>query len=167
MSYVEMKSEVLVICKRREERRMQVSQQVGQTLLQLSLNLPIYDKLLPGANGLFAWGLQQILERLPQVSSCSHGLDRLGPWALLGAVTCADALKKQAVALENSRPAGVLLDIDVYDQQGRKLERQSLDLPPRRCLICQQSMIECRRNNTHSSAELKARSKKLLAPFRT
>jgi holo-ACP synthase len=167
MSYIEMNAESLASYKRREERREQVSQQVGQTLVQLSLNLHFHDKLPTSANGLFVWGLRQMLEVLPQVDSCAHGFDRLGPWALLGAATSAETLKQQAVALENDQPAGVLLDIDVYDQQGLKLERQALNLPLRRCLVCQQPLVECLHNSTHSSAELKARSKRLLAPFRT
>ena len=159
-------TEIVEIYKQRDQRRLQVFQQGKQNLVQISLKLPDKHQLPAGANGLFAWGLRQILELLPQLESCAHGHDRLGPWALLGTAIDARTLKRQAVALENASPAGVLLDIDIYNQQGEKLARKSLDLPQRRCLICQQAALDCLQKNNHTSAELKLRVNKLLAPFK-
>lgn len=167
MLNAEMDSELFELYKLREQRRLQVSQQVGQTLVQLSLKLPVYAKLPSGADGLFAWGLRQLLELLSQIESCSHGHDRLGPWALLGTSIAADRLKRQTVELENAHPAGLLLDIAVYDRDGYEYKRQGLGLPQRKCLICAEPAHDCLNGNRHSQAELKARTKKLLAPFRS
>lgn len=166
MANGEMISEILEIYKLREQRRFQVSHQVGQTLVQLSLNLPANAKLPPGANGLFSWGLKQVLELLAQIESCSHGQDLLGPWALLGTSIDADTLKRQAVVLENSHPAAVLLDVDIYDRNGRKFTREFLGLPQRRCLICHESARDCQRMKRHAQTELNSRTNKLLASFR-
>jgi len=162
----EMEKALIDIYQLREQRRLRVTEQIGQPLVQLSLNLPLGRQLPAGADGLFAWGLRQMLDFMPQLLSCAHGHDRLGPWALLGTANDAETLKRQAVALENAHPAGTLLDIDVYDQDGQKLLRKDLLLPARQCPICHELEAECRRAERHSSTELKTRIKKLLAPFR-
>ncbi len=166
MPYEKLRSELLEVRVAREQRRLQSSSYQDQTLVQLSLNIPGPDKVPPGAEKLFGWGLRQVLELLPLVESCSHGNDLLGPWALLG--TCQDAklLKQQVIDLEAATPAGRLLDIDVYDRHGRQLGRGELGLPARTCLICERPAVDCIRQYAHSQPELKARIDELLSPFR-
>ena len=48
----------------------------------------------------------------------------------------AAALKQLTVEMEEHCEIGRLLDLDVLDPRGEKMERQSLGLMPRRCLIC-------------------------------
>ena len=167
MPYEKLKLELLQAREKREERRLQTSQHIDQTLVQLSLNIPGPDKVPPGAERLFSWGLRQVLELLPLVESCSHGHDKLGPWALLGTCQNARQMKRQAVALEKATAAGRLLDIDVYDHHGRQLGRKELDLPPRNCLICMCPAVDCMREQRHSPKELKVQIDELLNPFRS
>jgi holo-ACP synthase CitX len=162
----ELTTELKDLYQLREQRRFKAHQQSAGTLLQLSLNLPVFENLPAGANALFAWGLRQVLEFLPDVESCSHGHDRLGPWALLGSSEKPQVLKQQAVILETALKAGALLNIDIYDFQGDKLQRGALKLPPRRCILCDNSAADCLTANAHTGTELKARCKKLLASFR-
>ena len=166
MPYAKLRAELLAVREQRELRRVQTGQQSEQTLVQLSLNLPGPDKQPAGTEQLFGWGLRQTLELLPLVESCSHGYDLLGPWALLG--TCEDArqMKQQAVALESSTPAGRLLDIDVYDHNGRQLGRNELGLPARTCLICNRPAVDCIRQQSHNFAALKVCIDDLLSAFR-
>ena len=166
MPYEKLRVELLQVRELREQRRQQASQCMAQTLIQLSLNIPGADKCPPGAEQLFGWGLRQVLELLPLVESCSYGDDLLGPWALLGTCQNSRQMKRQTVALENATVAGRLLDIDIYDPEGRQLGRSELRLPPRRCLICDNAAVDCIRQQLHSPYELKVRIDELLAPFR-
>jgi len=166
MPYEKLRTELLDVRVAREQRRMQTSSYLDQTLVQLSLNIPGSDKVPPGAERLFGWGLRQVLELLPLVESCSHGNDLLGPWTLLGTRQEARLMKQQVIDLEVSTPAGRLLDIDVYDRHGLQLGRSELGLSPRTCLLCDRPAVDCIRQHAHSPDELKARIDELLSSFR-
>ncbi|SHJ05659.1 holo-ACP synthase [Malonomonas rubra DSM 5091] len=167
MPYEKLRLELLQARQQREERRLQTCQHIDRTLIQLSLNIPGPDKVPPGAERLFGWGLRQVLELLPLVESCSHGHDKLGPWALLGTGQNASQMKRQAVALEKATAAGRLLDIDVYDHRGRQLGRRELGLPARSCLICDCPAVDCMREQRHSEKQLKVKIDELLSTFRS
>ena len=166
MSYAKLRTELLTVREQRELRRVQTSKYLDQTLVQLSLNLPGPNKLPPGAQELFNWGLRKVLELLPLVKTCSHGNDPLGPWALMGTCQEPRLLKTQAIDIEVASPMCRLLDIDVYTQMGQQIGRNELGLPARSCLICEQPAVVCIRQQSHSSNELKVRIDELLAPFR-
>ena len=166
MPYEKLRTELLATREHREQRRLQISKYLNQTLIQLSLNIPGPDKLPPGAEKLFGWGLRQVLELLPLVESYSHGADQLGPWALLGTGQNSRQMKRQTVALENATAAGRLLDIDVYQPDGQQLGRKELGLKARPCLICGAPAVDCIRLQRHPPAELKERIDELLKSFR-
>lgn len=167
MQYAELQTKLLEVREQREQRRLKIYRHLQQPLVHMSLNIPGSNKLPPGAEKLFSWGLRQVLELLPLVESCSHGHDLLGPWTLLGTDRDAKQIKLQTVALENATAAGRLVDIDVYDHFGRQLGRRELGLPARPCLICGEPAVDCMRQQLHSEKELKARTNALLKSFRT
>lgn len=167
MPYEKLRADLLLVREQREQRRMQASRYMDQTLICLSLNIPGPEKQPPGAEKLFGWGLRQVLELLPLVESCSHGHDLLGPWALLGTCQNSRQMKRQAVALEHAMQAGRLLDIDVYDPEGCQVGRRELGMPARPCLICDCAAVDCMRRQQHCPTELKARVDELLKPFRS
>jgi holo-ACP synthase len=77
-----------------------------------------------------------------------------GPEALWVVDADALAVKRALVALEDRHPLGRLWDADVIAPDGRGLSRQQLDLPARRCLICDQPAHACARSGAHALAEL-------------
>lgn len=166
MPYAKLRTELLVAREQRELHRAQASQFVGQTLVQLSLNLPGSDKDPPGAQTLFNWGLRKVLELLPLVENYFCRNDMLGPWALIGTCLEPQRMKIQAIDVENSTPASRLLDIDVYDWTGQQVGRKELGFPARSCLICEQPAVVCIRQQAHSQQELRVRIYELLVPFR-
>jgi len=167
MQYAKLKTKLLAVREQREQRRLHIHSHLQQPLVQISLNIPGPNKMPPGAEKLFSWGLRQVLDLLPSVESCSHGHDLLGPWTLLGTDRNAELIKQQTVELENETPAGRLIDIDIYDHNGRQLGRRELGFPPRRCLVCGEPAVDCIRQQRHSEKELKARINALLKPFRS
>ncbi len=64
------------------------------------------------------------------------------------------SLKRLAVELEEHCEFGRLLDMDVLDPAGRKLDRTSLGLGERRCLICGGPAHACARSRAHTVEEL-------------
>lgn len=89
-----------------------------------------------------------------------------GPIAILAVDAPADTLKQLAVEVEEISAHGRLLDIDVFDIDGRQVDRVSRGLTLRRCLVCEESAVECMRSRRHSSDDLVAAARNLLACFR-
>ena len=72
------------------------------------------------------------------------------------------ALKEIAIELEQTQPIGRLFDMDVLDISGEKIDRESLGISRRQCLICQQDAYICAGRRTHSLEELQDRTGFLL-----
>ena len=64
------------------------------------------------------------------------------------------AIKKIAMILESQDEFGRLLDIDVYDSFGQCLSRGELNLPTRKCFICDEPAFICGRTRKHTTQEL-------------
>ena len=125
--------------------------------VMLSLNLPGPAKTGARAERLFEYGEKALLEAL-RVHSSVRGCDELGPFALYRSGLHATQLKRLAINLESTHPAGRLLDIDIFDHLGRQLGRDELHIPPRSCLLCGEPALACIHAKRHSSIELMRRA---------
>jgi len=85
-----------------------------------------------------------------------------GPEGLLAIAAPAHDIKLAAIALEHTHALGRLWDIDVLTPEGEILSRRHFALPPRRCLLCEQSAAACARGKTHSLSRLLAHMEVLL-----
>jgi holo-ACP synthase CitX len=74
-------------------------------------------------------------------------------------------LKRICIELESVAPFARLIDADVYDPHGTAVDRATLGLLPRPCLVCEAPARECIRLGRHAGAELTRRVHELLAPF--
>jgi holo-ACP synthase len=136
----------------------------GAALLAVSLAIPGAEKEPPGALELFAWALVQAVTRLPGARPLHSGGDALGPFGLLLVpAAAAAAVKRTCLAIEGARPAARLVDLDVYDPDGRQLDRAALGLPPRACLCCTAPAHECIRAARHPLPDVLARVHALLS----
>ncbi|WP_319371044.1 citrate lyase holo-[acyl-carrier protein] synthase [uncultured Ilyobacter sp.] len=59
-------------------------------------------------------------------------------------------IKKSAVELEETHSLGRLVDIDVYRQASESISRLQLNLPKRKCFICEEDAHVCVRSRAHS-----------------
>ncbi len=73
-------------------------------------------------------------------------------------------LKKQMMELEDS-VEGRLFDIDVFDENAKQITRSSLNLEPRKCLLCSEMAKACARNQTHPYEELIEETNKIINDF--
>jgi holo-ACP synthase CitX len=135
----------------------------GRTLVALSLAIPGADKQPPGAGALFAWAAAEVGRAFPGARLLDTSEDALGPFALWAAPGAAADAKAGCTAIEASRPAARLVDLDVYSPEGASIDRASLHLPPRACLCCDEPARECILLARHGFPELVHRALGLLA----
>jgi holo-ACP synthase len=150
----------------------------------VSVGIPGPDKQPAGVDAVFASGTDALTRALPDSTLMVEGVDLLGPYRAVmvpagvqtGAIENraakeshheADApagrprgrlqaagIKLLTVGLEESVPAGRLLDLDVYDVEGLPVDRARLALPERSCLVCPSPARECIRQGRHAAGEL-------------
>ncbi len=74
----------------------------------------------------------------------------------------AETLKRLCVEIEDSCPVARLFDMDVLDAKGKKISREDLSLPGRKCLLCDNIAPVCARSRAHSVEQLQAHTQQLL-----
>lgn len=135
-------------------------------IIGLALNIPGETKVRAGVFGLFHRTRQELPSLLGSLRDLAAGCDRLGPYGLFGSALAPTAAKTLCVGLETARPAGRLLDLDVYDDDARPVNRADLGLLPRPCLLCGHPAVQCRRFERHTTAALLEKVDALLLPYR-
>jgi holo-ACP synthase len=161
MRYDALRTSLLEARDRRQALLDELFQVSFPATLMLSLNLPGEQKQGERAGRLFAWGEKALAEALSVVSVWREE-DALGPFAIYRSRHIAQETKLCAIALESEYPAGRLLDLDVYDPSGRPVDRASLGLSPRSCLLCPEPALACIRAQSHTSETLVAWTKKVI-----
>ena len=152
----------------RDERQDALTQALSAghpALLFVSLNIPGQDKTPPGAEAFFSWMSGRIAAEFPGAIRLATSFDALGPYLVLGLAGEPSAVKRRCVALESAHPSSRLIDLDVYIPGGAQIDRASLGLNARPCLVCAQRAVDCIRTRRHDYGEVIARTQELLAPF--
>jgi holo-ACP synthase CitX len=166
MSSEKLKSDIIRTRDRRQEILWQHLTAGYPAVLFLSMNIPGALKNPPGAGTLFTWALERLAEAYPDRAVLETTCDLLGPFAVLGLNHTINGVKRYCMTLEASQPAARLVDLDVFDSQGRQIDRSVLSLPPRPCLLCERTAAECIRLGRHSYSDLTDKTDELLSPFR-
>ena len=134
---------------------------VGGSIILLSVSVPGPEKRRPGLAALQRLAAEALERDLP-VTPLESGRDATGPWAAFRVSLPPELVKRATVGLEASLPAGRLIDLDVYDPTGAQVDRASLHLPARPCLLCDRPAVECIRHSRHVTADLSAAADRLL-----
>lgn len=71
-------------------------------------------------------------------------------------------IKKFTTDIEDATPLGRLFDMDVLCPDGRKVDREELHLPGRRCLICGGPAKVCSSRRVHTVEELQKKTTEIL-----
>jgi triphosphoribosyl-dephospho-CoA synthase len=122
--------------------------------LFLSLNVPGADKNAPRLDRVFDLGRAALRRALPEAAILAEGRDALGPYVAFALGGSAPDAKLSCVRLEEALPFGRLLDLDVFAGDGRQVDRRSLGLAQRRCLVCDETAVDCIRAARHSAHDL-------------
>ena len=152
----------------RDQRQVALVEALGdghRAVVFLSLNVPGAEKAPRGSGALFSWALREIQATCPPFVPLAVSQDALGHFAIVATGRAPVAVKRIAVALEASHPAGRLVDLDVYLASGEQIGRRELGYPARTCLLCDQPAVDCMRLKRHAHDEVVARTYELLANF--
>lgn len=100
----------------------------------------------------FREGLRALEMQLPKkvIRTYREDISVTGCQAMYAVDMDATKLKKICTAIEDSTPLGRLFDMDVLDDSGSKLERQS----PRSCIVCGAAGRICAAGRLHSVSQL-------------
>lgn len=164
-----MEVSLLQMLQAREERcqrQQQLLRAFEKPLICFTMNIAGPIKCSPLIAKGFSLGLEELRQRLAlkgiPILHLESQIQDTGCQAFLVADAPAQALKAITAGLEDTAPAGRLYDMDVLDQEGKKLDRQLLGLPMRKCLICHQSAAICGRSRAHSIPQLQQATQSLL-----
>ena len=160
----ELLTEILAAREQRAAKQKELIQKYGKPIVCFTMNIPGPKKLDRDISIGFFVGNRMLA-------------DAIGPKALLHfeqqqSITGCEAfyvadmpaqdLKRLTVEIEDSHPSARLFDMDVLDVDGKKAERQDLNLPRRKCLLCNKDAVICASSRAHPLEQLQDRTGFLL-----
>lgn len=150
--------QVLGAKERRASVQAQMRAEYGSTVVSMTLNMPgpvkynedwlgmLYDAAAELRSVFFRQDYEIAEERLLH--------DPAGATLLIAVKGAADVIKAAAIQLEDIKPWGRLLDLDVFSEAGEQVNRAALNFPPRKCLVCDEVAAICVRASKHDREEV-------------
>lgn len=153
--------ELLEAKERRSLYQQQLCQKYKQTLLSITLNIPGSDKNPAYSQELLCWARDELKKNLPITFEVLKS-ENSGTEIFLLTTVIADEAKKIACRLEEAASYCRLLDIDVFDQDYKRVSNRTTG---RTCFMCTQPAGVCMRQGKHSQVQLITYANELLADF--
>ena len=132
------------------------------SLIFVSTNVPGPDKRPLLLDFVVDRTVLSALRLIPGSFLVRRGVDAIGPFAVLLADASPIATKLSTVRLEEEVAWGRVVDLDVYDEGERLVDRGSLGLGPRPCFVCPEPAHECMRTGRHPAVALQRAVARLL-----
>lgn len=130
----------------------------GMALIQFTVNMPGPDKKAYPSSELFWLGVRNLVSYLCQqnvkIKDVLFKNGSLGITAFFKIDEDARFLKQICIKLEQDSMLGKYWDMDVFDKAGDKVSRRMLQMPSRKCFICDRTAKECAFLQTHTIEEL-------------
>ncbi len=133
---------------------MELIEEFNSSVLCLSLNIPGQNKLNKDAKVIFDVAIDEISKLELKVLKSKICKRASGYEALMAVDEDALKLKKRVVQIEESRPLGRFMDIDVIDCDKRHISRSDISLSQRVCFVCGDNAKLCARSAKHPLDEL-------------
>ncbi|MGN0268017.1 MAG: [citrate (pro-3S)-lyase] ligase [Lachnospiraceae bacterium] len=142
----------------RADRQREIIKKWNHPVICFMLNIPGEIKTSEEYLWAFQKGKKRILEKLKEQNIRILEQNSLEPVTgyefYLAIDESADHLKRLMIKLEDEDMLGRLFDIDVIDSTGKKISRSDLEMPMRKCILCDQEAHVCSRSRTHTVEEL-------------
>ena len=148
--------EILDAREQRAQLQQALLQKYQKPLICFTMNIPGPVKLDRDIAIGFFVGTQQLEKLLPRGQLLFRQLryENTGCEGYYVVDQPAKVLKQLAIDLEDTDSIGRLFDIDVLDFDGKKLSREELGLPRRKCLLCDQDAVICAGRRAHPLPQL-------------
>ena len=130
---------------------------IGHLVITIRANTPGLDKNSIEARFLVRLFTQLLKQTLPIVYHEKLISHQDGPCVLM-VIERWDAkqVKQALIEIEHTHPSGRLIDLDVYQPDGKLVSRSSLGMPDRTCFLCDQPARICGREQRHDIQDLVA-----------
>lgn len=160
----ELLTEILQARENRAAKQQALLQQYKKPLLCFTMNIPGPKKLDRDIAIGFFVGTRLLTDALGRCAVLHREEHQLitGCEGYYVVDMPAKDLKALAIDLEDTDPIGRLFDLDVLDTDGRKLSREELGYPRRKCLLCDEDAMVCASTRAHKLEELTDRTGFLL-----
>lgn len=152
---------------RRLYRQMELQRRYpGCTMICFTMNIAGPVKNSPLIRRGFLHGCEQVRQQLMRIRMKSEFElsfdEKTGYEGYFIIDMPAIRVKRMTAEVENHDMIGRLFDMDVLDENGRKLDRSEIGLSARTCLICGQPGKVCARSRTHTAAQLQEKTAQML-----
>ena len=156
--------EILDAREARVQQQKALLEKFKKPLVCFTMNIPGPEKYNRDVSVAFAVGDLLLQRVLPKSAVLHRELHRkhTGCEGYYVVDMPAQALKRLAVDIEESESIGRLFDMDVLDTDGRKLSREELGVPRRKCLLCDNDAVVCASTRAHGLEALQDRTGFLL-----
>lgn len=148
----------------RSYRQYQLSRKHGVPILSFTMNIPGPVKDTPLIRRAFQAGLDALNATLSPEVIREKGVIRAvtGCEAVFAVDADSGALKRITTRIEDTHPLGRLFDMDVLDENLRKLDRELVDGGDRGCIVCGKPGRDCASRRLHSVPELQGAVQRIL-----
>lgn len=158
--------EILDARERRVKKQEQLRTQYQKPLLCFTMNIPGPEKWNRDVSIGFTVGKLLLEKQLEKIVYSESQYDTAGCAAYYVVDMPQEQVKQIAIDIEHTRQIGRLFDMDVLDADGRKIPREELGYPPRKCLICGEDARICGRSRAHGLEALQEKTRGLLCSAR-
>lgn len=148
--------EILEAREDRVRRREALQKKTRCPVVSMTMNIPGAVKDSPLIRETFDFYARMLVYAFENELAGDPGIlyQKTGPELLWAVRLPAREIKRLAVCLEEDDPAGRLMDIDVYDQNGKAVSRTELGFPERGCLVCGAPGRACASRQLHPLSEV-------------
>lgn len=159
-------TQLLDIREARVQRQKALLHTHGGCLVCLTLNIPGPRKVTAQTGRIFAMAMELVCARLKGLGC--HDIPQqqvhtpAGSEGYFSVDLPPETLKAAMVEIEESSPVARLFDVDVLTADGKKVSREDLGLPGRKCLLCNRDAPICARSRAHRLAELEEKTVALM-----
>ncbi|MEW9671883.1 triphosphoribosyl-dephospho-CoA synthase CitG [Ammoniphilus sp. 3BR4] len=145
-----------------KEKRTQIQRELRSLyyspVVSISVNMPGKVKYTNDTVDLIYSALVKMRE-YARKAGCTLLEERIfhaptGPVAMIAMKGDAHVIKGLAMSIEEEHSYSRLLDIDVFDQEGRQINRANQGLKERACMVCSQPAVMCIRSQSHTPEEV-------------
>lgn len=154
----------------REERAFRqqtLSRKHGKPILSFTMNIPGPVKDTPLIRRAFQEGLNQLNISLHPKMILETRIVRAvtGCEAVFVIDSDPSALKRITTRIEDTHPLGRLFDLDVLDENLRKLDRELVGGGDRGCIVCGKPGRDCASRRLHSVSDLQKAVQKIMVNY--